>query len=184
MSILPGSSSSSLRITSLPHGHHMHTPKISHLHYIGFTFIYHLQQNLPVSIFKLHPRTIQISSHIENHMLSTWVSHARLTKYHMLTTWVSHAHFSNITCSPHGYHMHTSQNITCSPHGYHMHTSQNITCLPHGHHMHTSQISHGYHMHNSQISHAHYMGITFISFGKMRKLTDFHFQTPCQHNRD
>ena len=106
----------------------MHTPKISHLHYIGFTFIYHLQQNLPVSIFKLGPRTIQISPHIENHMLSTWVSHAHLTKYHMLTTWASHAHLTNITWVSHAHltnitwvsHAHLT-NITCSLHGYHIH---------------------------------------------------------------
>ena len=147
MSILPGSSSSSLRITNLPHGHHMHTPKISHLHYIGFTFIYHLQQNLPVSIFKLGPRTIQISPHIENHMLSTWVSHAHLTKYHMLTTWVSHAHLTK-------YHMLTTW-------ASHAHLT-NITWLSHAQlqiYKYTNIYT------NIQISHAHYMGITFISFG-------------------
>ena len=128
----------------------MHTPKISHLHYIGFTFIYHLQQNLPVSIFKLGPRTIQISPHIENHMLSTWVSHAHLTKYHMLTTWASHAHLTNITWVSHAHltnitwvsHAHLT-NITWVSHAH----LTNITWVSHAHLTNITCSLHGYHIH-------------------------------------
>ena len=58
------------------------------------------------------------SSPLLSHLDITCTPHG----YHMHTSWVSHAHLMGITCTPHGYHMHTSwvshahlTGIRCTP---------------------------------------------------------------------
>ena len=79
--------------TCSSYGYHMHpTPH-------GFHIQATRDRNYQFSILKLYLRTIWISPHVENHRVTTWVSHAHLTNmiYHMHVTWVSHACHMGIT---------------------------------------------------------------------------------------
>ena len=137
-------------ITCTPHGYHMHTSWVSHVHLMGIRFTLPLQLHFP-KIFHRGCMNFKWSSPLLSHLDITCTPHG----HHMHTSWVSHAHLMGITCTHHGYHMYTSwvshvhiMGITCTPHGYHMHTSwvshvhlMGITCTPHGYHMYTSWVS-------------------------------------------
>ena len=100
------------------------------------------------------------SSPLLSHMDITCTPHG----YHMHTSWVSHVHLMGITCTPHGYHMHTTwvshvqlMGITCTPHGYHMYTSW----VSHAHLMGITCTPHGYHMNTSWVSDSHSVWYSF-----------------------
>ena len=84
--------------------------------------------------------------------------------YQMHTTWVSDAHHMGIKCTSHGYHMHT----TWVSHAHHMGITwhaqhMSITCIPHGYHMHTTWVSHAHHIGITCTQHGYHIHTTWVS---------------------
>ena len=158
-----------------PHGYHMYTTWVSHVHHMGITcttYRYHIWTPHGYHMYTTwvsHAQHITYGHHMGitctphgYHMYTTWISHvhhmeshAQHTEYHTCITWVSNVHHMGITCTTYRYHI-------CTPHGYHITTYRYHICTPHGYHIHNIQVSH---MHTSWVSHAHHgpIGLTICN---------------------
>ena len=173
-------------ITCTPHGYHMYTSWVSHVHLMGITCTPHGYHMYTSWISHVHLMGIRCTPH-GYHMYTSWISHVHLMGirctphgYHMYTSWISHVHLMGIRCTPHGYHMYTSwvsdahhMDITCTPHGLELAgegreagkgTCKTSTCISGGSVRWKMSLQnctpHGYHMYTSWVSDAHHMDIT------------------------
>ena len=162
--------------TCTPHGYtctngyHMHTTWVTHVHHMGITctpHAYHMHLLHFVLLVQIDYPEIAEGVHQHHRFMSAYESH---------TTCLSLAHHMGNTCTPHGYHMHTTwyhmnttwyhmnttwvthvhhMPITCAPHGITWTPHAFITCTPHRWHMYTTWVSHAHH-----VTHVHHMPIT------------------------